>query len=78
MQNALDYRSQYGNSPYQNPYGNPLSVGQWLMIGAGAIAVGGLAYWGYAKYKAGKASSAANEAAPATTAGNPYNWQQAA
>jgi hypothetical protein len=47
MQNALDYRNHYG-SP--NPYAsNPLSVGQWMMIGAGALAAGGLGYLIYAK-----------------------------
>lgn len=63
---ALDYRSHYGN-PYQNPYHNPLSIGQWLMIGAGALAVGGLGYWIYAKYKSTtpimQATPAANNAA---------------
>lgn len=48
---ALDYRSQYGGNPYYNPYQNPLSMGQWLMIGAGALAVGGVGYWIYAKMK---------------------------
>lgn len=48
MDNALDYRSHYG---YHSPYAsNPLTKGQWLMIGAGALAVGGLGYWLYAKF----------------------------
>ena len=48
MENALDYRSHYG---YQSPYArNPLTVGQWMMIGAGALAVGGFGYWLYAKF----------------------------
>lgn len=75
---ALDYRSQYGN-PYFNPYRNPLSVGQWLMIGAGALAVGGLGYWIYAKMKSGttpvmQAQPATNQAANA----NPQHWHHAA
>jgi hypothetical protein len=81
-QHALDYRSHYGN-PYHNPYGqNPLSVGQWAMIGAGALAVGGLGYWIYAKMKTNGNGAAANGANANGngngTEGNPYNWHRAA
>ena len=75
---ALDYRSQYGN-PYYNPYQNPLSIGQWLMIGAGALAVGGLGYWIYAKMKSTPAPPV--PAATATNAANtnPHaHWSRAA
>lgn len=53
-ENALDYRNQYGYNPYAQ---NPLSVGQWMMIGAGALAVGGLGYWIYAKLVSNKAAA---------------------
>lgn len=45
--NALDYRHNYP----AHAQGNPLTTGQWVMIAAGAVAVGGLAYWGFAKMK---------------------------
>ena len=83
MENALDYRSHYGN-PYHNPYNqNPLSVGQWAMIGAGALAVGGLGYWIFAKMKANGNGAAAANGTDANgngngTAANPYNWHRAA
>lgn len=78
MQHALDYRSQYGNNPYHNPYNqNPLSVGQWAMIGAGALAVGGLGYWIYAKMKTNGAQTATLDTGNGT-ANNPYNWHRAA
>ena len=75
---ALDYRSQYGN-PYYNPYQNPLSVGQWLMIGAGALAVGGLGYWIYAKMKATPAPTVPAATATNNAATNPQtHWHRAA
>ena len=86
-QQALDYRSHYGDSPYHNPYNrNPLSVGQWLMIGAGALALGGVGYWGWAKWKTRANGNGATNGAPANNgndngtdqAGNPYNWHRAA
>lgn len=77
-QNALDYRTQYANG-YHNPYArNPLSVGQWLMIGAGALAVGGVGYWIYAKVKSKKSEVATNGATNGTPANNPYHWHNAA
>lgn len=74
---ALDYRSQYGN-PYYNPYNNPLSIGQWLMIGAGALAVGGLGYWIYAKMKAAPAPVPASTATNNAANTNPQHWHRAA
>lgn len=76
MEHALDYRENY----YNNPYRNPLSVGQWLMIGAGAFAVGGLGYWIYAKVKAkgNGAAAATAQDQNGNQAGNPYTWHQAA
>lgn len=60
---ALDYRAQYPTNPGYTP--NPLTVGQWVMIGAGALAVGGLAFWGYQAWKKKSATTSA------TTAKNP-------
>jgi uncharacterized membrane protein YebE (DUF533 family) len=66
MQHALDYRHNYaGNPGYAR---NPLTGGQMLMIGAGALAVGGLAFWGFQSMKKKKQDSAA--AAP-DAASNP-------
>lgn len=61
--NALDYRQNY-NPAHQGHPGpafpgmmrNPLSTGQILMIGAGALAVGGVGYWIYAKMQEGKST----------------------
>ncbi len=79
MDQALDYREQYHN-PYQR---NPLTVGQWLMIGAGALAFGGVGYWVYAKVTTKKNGDVAQNGNAAAAnngqAGNPpYQWHQAA
>jgi len=64
MQHALDYRHNYAA-----PAPNPLSGGQMVMIGAAAIAVSGLSYWGWQAMKKKKQDAAA---APANGAeGNP-------
>jgi len=47
MDTSLDYRQNYPYSPYAR---NPLTWGQWAMIAAGALAVGGMSYWVYAKF----------------------------
>lgn len=36
---------------------NPLSGGQWLMIIGGAVMVGGLAYYGWVRYKQSKGNN---------------------
>lgn len=70
MEHALDYRHHYGQP---NPYvGNPLSIGQWMMIAAGALAAGGMGYWIYAKVKtSGTPNGAVNGNANGNNANNP-------
>lgn len=66
---ALDYRQNYGN-----PGGfarNPLTGGQMLMIGAAALAVGGIAYWGYQSMQKKKQDTAATNGATNGAAANP-------
>ncbi len=67
---AAPYPPGFPPNPYHRPglfQNNPLTTGQWLMIGAGAIAVGGLAWWGYNAYQKHKAQQAQQPA----QAGNP-------
>ena len=58
MQTALDYRQNYDQNP--GFARNPLTTGQWVMIGAGALAVGGLAFWGVQAWRKKKAEEAAS------------------
>lgn len=50
---ALDYRDNYPHNPQR------LSTGQMLMIGAGAVALGGIGFAMLAKMKEKKAKEAA-------------------
>ena len=85
---ALDYRQHYGgpNQPapqgghYPNPYWTRLTTGQWVMIGAAALAVGGLAYWGYTAYREHQKKQAAqqNPVRHIHVGNQPQPFQQAA
>jgi len=66
MQHALDYRHNYAN-----PARNPLSGGQMVMIGAAALAIGGLSYWGYQAMKKKKQDEAAAPTNGNGAEGNP-------
>ena len=74
---ALDYRTNYQNG---FPVRNPLTPGQMLMIGAAALAVGGLGFWGFQAMKKKAAAKAAELAAGGTApaTGNPQHYYQAA
>lgn len=52
----------YGRGMFRNP----LTGGQWLMIVGGAVMIGGLAYYGWVRWKQSKATTA-----PQTAATNP-------
>lgn len=57
----IAYNPYYRNSFFRNP----LTGGQWLLIIGGAVMIGGLAYYGWVRWKQSKAATAAQQP-PAT------------